>query len=90
MTQTRAEEYIEHRNSEIEAGDLTNEVEVEFTDAHMKIRWADLERKGNHIFIFAEHYSPICQHVDETDRYVVRKMANGNAIKRCKDPKPVD
>lgn len=77
-TYQEAKSYAE--NKELKAGDFGSVVEVEFVDAEMKIKWAFAEKKGEFVFVFAEHYPPIFQHVDETN-WFRQKGFDGEVIK---------
>jgi len=76
---SEAVEYAEKRKKELRAGGFENVVEVKFTDAYMEIRWAFVERYEDMVFVFAEHYPPFFQHVDETEWYKV-KTPDGQVV----------
>ena len=79
-TYQEVKEYAEKRNNEFKSGEFGDIVEVEFFDAEMKIRWAFVEKKDDFVFVFAEHYPPMFQHVDET-KWFRQTDFDGNVIK---------
>lgn len=79
-TYQELKEYVEDRTESLEAGDFGNIVEVDFFDAHMEIKWAFVEQKGDFVIVFAEHYPPLFQHVDETIRFEERDF-DGTVLK---------
>jgi hypothetical protein len=82
----KAQEYAENVVSEMEAGDFTSEVEIEFVDAYIEVQWATVERKGEFVFLFAEHYPPIFHHVDEVKWYKQRGMRERALLDSWENP----
>lgn len=85
MNYSEAKEYAQARIDELRAGDFENVVEVNFADAYMLIRWAFVERREDMVFVFAEHYPPFFQHVDETEWYKV-KTFDGEVLNEWDNP----
>lgn len=83
---SKAKEYAENFYSDVKAGDLSSEVEVEFVDAYMEVRWATIERKGDFVFLFAEHYPPIFHHIDEVKWYKEKSMGEGDLLDSWENP----
>jgi hypothetical protein len=83
-TYKEIKEYAEDKKLNLRSGDFRYIVEVEFVDAEMEIRWAFVEKKGNFVIVFAEHYPPLIQHVDETD-WFRQKDFDGNVEKEWKN-----
>lgn len=74
-------EYIDSQKEELDARDFGGDtVEVEFVDAYMEIRWAFVEKKGDFVIVFAEHYPPLFQHVDET-KWFEQRTYEGETVK---------